>query len=120
VERRFVIQRHCSPAGDHFDFMLECADALATWQLPAWPPPCGATLPATALADHRKAYLDYEGEVSGGRGSVAIVDSGRYETIEHGEGLWLIRLAGRVFSGSVRLAQSAGTVWTLSLVEGPQ
>jgi DNA polymerase Ligase (LigD) len=120
VEGRFVIQRHCSPAGDHFDFMLECADAMATWQLPAWPPPCSSTLPATALADHRKAYLDYQGEISGGRGSVRIVDSGRYETLERREGLWLVRLAGQVFSGSARLERSAGTAWTLSVAEGPR
>jgi hypothetical protein len=100
--------------------MLECADSLATWQLPAWPPPGSAALPAAALADHRKAYLDYQGEVSLGRGHVTIVDSGRYETVERREGLWMVRLAGGEFTGLLRLERSAGTAWTLSVVEGPR
>lgn len=100
--------------------MLECADALATWQLPTWPPPSGSPLPAAALADHRKAYLNYQGEVSGGRGHVQIVDSGRYETLQQREGFWLVRLAGEGFTGLLRLERSAGTAWTLSVVEGPR
>ena len=100
--------------------MLECADALATWQLPAWPPPGDAALPATPLAEHRKAYLDYHGEVSGGRGTVQIVDSGRYETVEQREGLWLIRLAGEGFTGLLRLERSAGGAWTLWVASAHQ
>lgn len=100
--------------------MLECAESLATWQLPAWPPPGDAPLPAAALADHRKAYLDYQGQVSGGRGHVAIVDSGRYEAIERREGLWLVRLAGQGFTGLLRLERSAGAAWTLWVVSEPR
>jgi hypothetical protein len=100
--------------------MLECAESLATWQLPAWPPSGTFALPAAALADHRKAYLDYQGEISGGRGSVGVVDSGRYETVEQNEDLWLVRLAGAVFTGLLRLKRSAGTAWSLSVVEEPR
>ena len=35
------------------------------------PPPVGVEIECRLLADHRLAYLDYEGPISGGRGSVA-------------------------------------------------
>ena len=38
---RFVILRHDSPRGEHFDFMLEAAGVLKTWALPQ-PPEIGA------------------------------------------------------------------------------
>ena len=37
------------------------------------------TCSAIRLPDHRKHYLDYEGEVSGDRGTVSRIDSGTYE-----------------------------------------
>ena len=36
---------------------------------------------ATRLPDHRKHYLDYEGEISGNRGTVARIDAGTYEQL---------------------------------------
>jgi hypothetical protein len=81
---RFVILRHETPPGyerpTHFDFMLECGGVLWTWSLPEEPSP-GRMLPATRLADHRLAYLDFEGEVSGGRGWVTRWDRGTYEMV---------------------------------------
>lgn len=77
---RFVIQHHILPDGDeHWDLMLEGPHGLFTWSLPS-PPDQQNTLPMTVrqLADHREAYLDYEGEVSGGRGRVEIHDRGTY------------------------------------------
>ena len=75
---RFVIQHHLRDAGDeHWDLMLEVGGTLWTWSLPCPP----AALPAMAqqLTDHRLDYLEYEGEISGGRGRVAIHDAGLYE-----------------------------------------
>jgi len=77
---RFVILHHQSPTGDHWDVMLETDSALTTWSIPPQcPPGASFTCPATALPGHRKHYLDYEGEVSGNRGTVSRVDAGIYE-----------------------------------------
>ena len=65
-----------------WDLMFEAGAVLWTWSLPA-PPDRGEALPASArhLVAHRIAYLEYEGEVSGGRGSVAVHDRGVYEWV---------------------------------------
>ncbi len=77
---RFVVQCHNLPDGDqHWDLMLEGPRGLYTWSMPA-PLDEAQALPMTVqqLADHRPMYLDYEGEISGGRGRVDIHDSGEY------------------------------------------
>jgi len=79
---RFVILHHQSPTGDHWDVMLETDSALTTWSIP----PQSLTdlpfaCPATRLPDHRKHYLDYEGEVPGNRGTVSHIDAGTYEQL---------------------------------------
>ena len=76
---RFVVLEHVWN-GVHWDFMLERGEVLRTWAIDA-PIVAGQDLPARALADHRLIYLDYEGEVSGQRGSVRRVDAGTYRTI---------------------------------------
>ena len=87
VELQFVLLWHDCPAtyraGPHADLMIESGETLATWSLPAVPEPWAAGLAHAAplaplplpmmverLADHRRAYLDYEGPVSGDRGTV--------------------------------------------------
>jgi hypothetical protein len=74
--RRFVVLEHRWD-GVHWDFMVEIApgSALRTWAIDA-EPTTGRDLPARALADHRRAYLTHEGEVSGGRGTVRRWDEG--------------------------------------------
>lgn len=57
--------------------MLETESGLQTWALDSIPKR-GATIVTFALADHRKAYLEYEGPVSGERGSVTRVMDGTY------------------------------------------
>ena len=80
--QRFVILCHQSAAGNHWDVMLETDMALRTWSIP---PQCPTGLAfacqAIALPEHRKHYLDYEGEVSGNRGTVSRIDAGTYEQL---------------------------------------
>ena len=64
---RFVILEHDYPV-QHWDLMLEAGDVLRTWRLIA-PPDKTQAVAAESLGDHRLAYLDYEGPVSGNRGS---------------------------------------------------
>ena len=113
---RFVILHHDSPRGEHFDFMLEAGDSLKTWALPR-PPEAGVEIDCDALADHRLAYLDYEGPVSGERGAVTRWDRGTYTLERQSEAEWAVELAGARLTGKVALLRSADDPkrWRFSL-----
>jgi hypothetical protein len=116
---RFVILKHCLPAGHarptHFDFMLQQGDVLWTWALPSLPDAEGC-IDAERLADHRVAYLNYEGEVSGNRGSVTRIDEGEFSWLQCDEtaGRLLLELRGRVVCGKMSLMRLADQRWTCS------
>lgn len=83
--RRFVLLFHELPAhsdrASHWDFMIESGPSLRTWALPVEisnenPANSDTDGLALALPDHRLAYLDYEGPVSGDRGTVRRVAMG--------------------------------------------
>jgi hypothetical protein len=75
---RFVLLEHHWD-GIHWDFMLEDGEGLRTWAIDT-PVVAGQDLPARALPNHRRIYLDYEGNLSGDRGSVWRIDEGTYCT----------------------------------------
>src|SRR5262249_52501240 len=62
----------------HWDLMLGAGEVLRTWRLAA-PPRAGERTKAQPSFDHRRLYLDYEGPISGGRGTVKVWDRGTYE-----------------------------------------
>jgi hypothetical protein len=101
---RFVVLEHDSPRGLHWDLMLETAGVLATWALPR-PPEPGLTIEAEALPGHRLAYLDYEGRISGGRGSVARWDQGTYAIQRWAASAIAVVLHGGRIKGLVTLDQ---------------
>lgn len=74
---RFAILEHDWPA-THWDFLLEAGPVLRAWRLLA-EPAAGRVVPAEANADHRLLYLDYEGPVSGDRGTVRRWDAGTFD-----------------------------------------
>ena len=81
--------------------MLEREGVLLTWNLPALPAAWGGDvaagkeeIAATRLADHRIAYLDYEGPISGDRGAVTRIDRGEYEAVEETDDNVRVRLRG--------------------------
>ncbi len=104
---RFVVLEH-DWDGVHWDLMLERGDRLRTWAIDA-PIVAGFDLPARPLADHRPMYLDYEGAISEGRGTVRRLDRGRYEALLWTPDLVRVRLAG---------VQIVGVVDLWRLVEG--
>ena len=113
---RYVILRHEMPDGcerpSHWDFMLEAEGALRTWALPA-PPGTGGPMEVDALTDHRLTYLEIEGPISGGRGSVARWDEGGFTLVERSAVLWEIDLCGKRLRGRATLvalpeAETAG------------
>jgi len=97
---RFVILHHQLPTSNHWDVMLEMDSALITWSIP---PQCPSgtsfTCPANRLSDHRKHYLDYEGEVSDNRGVVSRIDTGTYEQLSPEQ----FFLYGTNFSGKLTM-----------------
>ncbi len=94
---RFVVLTHDHPFL-HWDLMLEQADALRTWRLKQ-PPDTQGPIAAEALPDHRLAYLDYEGPVSGDRGTVTRWDAGTYEMLESTSNRIVVHFAGKKLVG---------------------
>jgi hypothetical protein len=118
---RFVLLHHQMPPESarlsHWDLMLERDDTgeLATWALDELPQPQLATA-AVRLSDHRADYLDYEGPVSGNRGTVARVDAGKYQTVAQSNTSWELQLNGEQMQGRAKLIQSPTDpdAWTLT------
>jgi len=102
---RFVILEHTTAEGTHWDFMLEQEGKLRTWSLAAEPCP-GVEIPARELPPHRLIYLEYEGEISGGRGVVKRWDSGRfYELLLSQRDRVQVQLYGSRICGTVLLTR---------------
>jgi hypothetical protein len=91
---RFTISHHTgSKEGDHYDLMLEHGDTLKTWRLANTA--FLVSQIARQIKDHRKTYLDYEGEISGDRGRVKIFDTGTYSIDEWKDDRIQVALVGR-------------------------
>jgi hypothetical protein len=123
---RFVILEHTwqSPpsiscekgrkgSGVHFDLMLEVRGKLRTWRL-ASPPVAGVVQRVEASFDHRLVYLDYEGELSGGRGHVRRWDRGQYLGEAGDSDTVTIILLGERLFGRLQLQHATGADWDLA------
>jgi hypothetical protein len=125
-----------SPRPSHCDLMLEADGSLRTWAITELPCSWRATLGAIAgsnrregkapaepaaiaftseqaliaerLADHRLAYLVYEGPISNNRGTVRRLDFGTYSTIEEFADRWIVNLAGHSIRGRLSLLRYPG------------
>src|SRR5262249_53933241 len=98
---RFVILEHDHPFL-HWDLMLEAGGGLQTWRLAGTPEP-GKSIAATALGDHRLMYLDYEGPVSGDRGTVKRWDAGTFDVEMATDDARVVVLHGGRVRGRIRL-----------------
>jgi hypothetical protein len=65
---------------------------LKTWRVPQWP--LADVQQGEAFPDHRLAYLDFEGQLTGNRGTVRRVGTGKYETLDREPHRWVVRLTG--------------------------
>lgn len=99
---RFALLIHDSPRGLHYDFLLEAGDVLKTWALPRLPE-AGVEIPCDVLPDHRPLYLDYEGPISGGRGTVSRWDRGEFVADAWNESEIRVQLAGERLIGRIEL-----------------
>lgn len=104
---RFVVLRHAAPDGVHWDLMLEHGPTLATWRLfrePIADDP--HPIPAEPIGDHRRAYLEYEGPLSGNRGRVDRCDAGTCRILDVQPDHWRIEFAGTHLIGAYSLCAS--------------
>ena len=76
---RYVVLRHEGIPQPHFDLMFETAEGslLATWRCDEWPVTAHSKL--QRIAEHRRAYLELEGPLSGNRGSVRRIAAGTFQ-----------------------------------------
>jgi DNA polymerase Ligase (LigD) len=110
---RFVVLTHDHPVL-HWDLMLEYEGHLRTWRL-AKPPDAGGPIEAQAIGDHRLAYLDYEGPVSGGRGHVKRWDTGEYKLTTSTPERIVVYLAGERLIGEASLEPVSSSGWIFQL-----
>lgn len=126
---RFVLLRHeCPPQFEkpsHWDFMLEWGEVLRTWELRQLPTrwaealgvlECADSVDAAPLADHRLAYLDFEGPLTNGRGSVRQCGAGTYEIHQDEPDELVVELQGNTFRGTAKLSR-CGKHWRLADAE---
>jgi hypothetical protein len=117
---RYVILEHDHPAL-HWDLMLETGGVLRTWRLAA-PPQPGRAVPADFIFDHRLLYLEYEGPVSGDRGTVRRWDRGEYqpglEEAAPADNTIIFTLTGQRLRGRAALKRT-GEAWSFLLEGGP-
>ena len=112
---RFVILTHDWPV-PHWDFLAEAGGVLRAWRLLAEPASDTDTR-AERIGDHRPFYLDYEGPVSGGRGSVTRWDAGTCEWLADDPDQAELELRGSKLAGRAVLWR-AGEGWVFR-VTGP-
>lgn len=106
--RRFVVLQHTDGDGVHFDLMIDQGQALATWKFNR--PPESADehpLAGSRIGDHRRVYLNYEGPISGNRGSVARYDEGDVELRGARDDVWRAAFRGRRLAGDFVLERVA-------------
>lgn len=82
IKLRYVVLHHTGIDPAHFDLMFETVpnSKLATWRCQNWPPQPGDTF--TPLGDHRRDYLEYQGEISRQRGQVTRIAAGHLQSID--------------------------------------
>jgi hypothetical protein len=117
---RFVVLHHTGwpQHADHYDLMLQFQSGrsdddliLKTFATESDQFPSGDPANNMArLSDHRRAYLSFEGEVSGNRGNVERVDEGELSDISGDAAMNEIQfvLRGKKLSGRFKLIRRAG------------
>jgi hypothetical protein len=80
---RYVVLQHDGISSPHCDLLFETTPGseLASARLDAWPPKS-----ITRSANHRRLYLDYEGEISGNRGHVKRIANGACSAFVQSDG----------------------------------
>jgi len=119
--------RHTLPNGSwHIDWMLatdsEGAQPLVTFRArqPIHELSTGITIDLERIGDHRPAFLEYEGRVTGGRGEVVRVARGSIERWERNGDRWVLEVSWEALSGGraiqrLEVYREAGDRWRVSV-----
>jgi hypothetical protein len=123
---RFTLLKHKTTPllgrSDHLDLLLQTYFAespdgrsLIAFELPLHPTTWGA-LSIHRLPMHRELFLDYSGKLSGGRGSVSLIETGpivwkKNTEMEIEFSLTLKTATWAANSGTWRLCQQSGNLW---------
>ncbi len=104
----------------HWDLLIEVPgqERLATWRLAKNPIEAPAEIAAERIADHRRVYLEYEGELSGGRGAVRRLDRGASVLEEYSEHEVTADLEGEHLRGRYEIVRHAGGTMLLRRAAG--
>ncbi len=110
---KFVIHHHTGNPREesHYDVMIESDEALLTWRVTEAAMKElleGKEVSAARIADHRKAYLTYEGPISCDRGMVKIMDSGTCIPQCHDNEVTRYTLIGSAFYGTLITKKAYG------------
>lgn len=109
-----LLEHRTAQAAVHWDFLVEIPGQvlLATWRLAANPLVTSDPIAAERIGDHRRLYLDYEGDIGGGRGVVRRLDRGECLVQAISDNLLRVRLAGGTLRGIVQIsAEQSGCVF---------
>jgi hypothetical protein len=91
IHLRYAVLWHQGIDEPHYDLMFETApgSALATWRSPVWP--INSSVQLQKLRDHRPAFLNFQGTLSGDRGTVTQIETGTCQIEIDGQSRWTIR-----------------------------
>ena len=118
----FVVLEHTPGVANadvplHWDFMLELPGytELATWRLLSNPLQPTVRVAAVRLGDHRRNYLDFEGEVSNNRGRVRRLDRGEARILSMAPKNLRFALSGDVLKGEFEIRSACEGVVFLKI-----
>ena len=99
------------PDAVHWDFLIEVPgqELLATWRLLDLPIGGPATIAAERIADHRPAFLNYEGPLTRARGSVRRLDRGEAMVTHVTDTEFVAELHGEHLRGTYEIVAVAAT-----------
>jgi bifunctional non-homologous end joining protein LigD len=120
---RFVVQEHHARAL-HWDLRLERDGVLASWAVPKGIPvdPKKNHL-AVRTEDHPLEYLSFQGEIPKGEyggGSMAVWDTGTYETEKFDDAEVMVTLHGERVHGKYVLFRTRGDQWMIHRMDPPE
>lgn len=114
---QFVVQKHHTPEGIHWDFMLSMGDVLWTWRIGV-PPNEMSRHPISIekIADHPPRFLTYEGPVQNNTATVQIADSGDYRFVDRDKKTLDIELNGTILYGRFLISHIRDNHWALQQI----
>lgn len=104
----FVLLEHTTSTGAHWDLLIEQPghDTLLTWRLLA-DPLTNKSIPAEHIGRHRRIYLEFEGDIGGGRGVVRRIDRGPANLREIAGDTANVELSGDHLHGTFTITRTA-------------